>query len=135
MLAYPFVIRALRPALAAISREAIESSRTLGASATRTFLAIELPLAATGLLTGAMLSFGFSLAEMSATVLLAGAGFSTMPVTLYHLLSARNFGGASAMAVVLLVATGVCFVALEAAGRRLLERRTGQAGPARGGDG
>lgn len=135
VLAYPFVIRALRPALAAISREAIESSRTLGASATRTFLAIELPLAATGLLTGAMLSFGFSLAEMSATVLLAGAGFSTMPVTLYHLLSARNFGGASAMAVVLLVATGVCFVALEAAGRRLLERRTGQAGPARGGDG
>ncbi|MBE3577630.1 MAG: iron ABC transporter permease [Limnochordales bacterium] len=123
VLAYPFVIRALRPALAAISREAIESSRTLGASAGRTFLAVELPLAATGLLTGAMLSFGFSLAEMSATVLLAGPGFATMPVTLYHLLAARNFGGASAMAVFLLVVTAFCFVALEAAGRRWLEWR------------
>ena len=128
VLAYPFVIRAVRPALGAISRQLPEVSRTLGASAARTFFRVELPLAATGLLTGALLSFGFSLAEVSATVLLAGPGLATMPVTLYHLLAARNFGGASAMAVVLLVVTAVSFTGLEAAGRYWLRRAAGAAG-------
>ncbi|MBE3582499.1 MAG: iron ABC transporter permease [Limnochordaceae bacterium] len=126
VLAYPFVIRTLRPALEAIGPELPESARLLGANRWQAFRTVELPLAATGLLSGALLSFAMSLSETSATILLAGPGLSTMPITLYHLLSARNFGGASAMAVVLLAVTGLCFVGVEAVGQRWVYGRNGR---------
>lgn len=122
MLAFPFVLRVLRPLFERLDRSLREAARSLGASGWRAFYDIELPLAAGGLLVAAIFAFALSIAEMSAAIMLAEPGLMTMPLTVYHLLSARNFGSASAMAVVLMLITGVAFVVLEYLGERIAKR-------------
>ncbi len=122
VLAFPFVLRVLRPLFERLDRSLREAARSLGASGWRAFFDVELPLAAGGLLVAAIFAFSLSIAEMSAAIMLAEPGLMTMPLTVYHLLSARNFGSASAMAVVLMVITGIAFVVLERLGERLAKR-------------
>ncbi|WP_231699387.1 ABC transporter permease [Limnochorda pilosa] len=113
LLALPFVIRTIRPALDALHPSLAESARSLGASRWRALREVELPLVGRSLLLGAALAFSISFSEMTATIVLAPPGLSTMPLTVYHLLAARSFGGASAMAVLLILVTGTSFVLLE----------------------
>ncbi|MFQ5796414.1 MAG: ABC transporter permease [Candidatus Bipolaricaulia bacterium] len=122
ILAYPFVIRVVRPVLESIDRNLIEAGRSLGASRWRTFFDIELPLITVAVGVGAVFAFAISIAEMSAAIMLARPGLKTMPVTLYHLLAARNFGAASAMGVLLITITGIAFVLIEGLGASLLRR-------------
>lgn len=118
LVALPFVIRTVRPALDALHPSLAESARSLGASRWQALRDVELPLVARSLLLGAALAFSISFSEMTATIVLAPPGLSTMPLAVYHLLAARSFGGASAMAVLLILVTGTSFVLLERWGSR-----------------
>ncbi|HEY8531200.1 MAG TPA: iron ABC transporter permease [Limnochorda sp.] len=113
VLALPFVVRTVRPALDALHPALAESARALGASRWRAFRDVELPLILRSLLLGGALAFSVSFSEMSATITLAPPGLATMPIAVYQLLSARSFGGASAMAVLLILVTGASFALLE----------------------
>src|SRR5690554_1268825 len=113
LLALPFVVRTVRPALEALHPSLRESARALGASRWRALRDVELPLIVRSLLLGGALAFSISFSEMTATITLAPPGLSTMPLAVYQLLSARSFGGASAMAVLLILVTGSSFVLLE----------------------
>ena len=88
VLAFPFVLRVLRPLFERLDRSLREAARSLGASGWRAFFDVELPLAAGGLLVAAIFAFSLSIAEMSAAIMLAEPGLMTMPLTVYHLLSA-----------------------------------------------
>lgn len=113
VLAFPFVVRSLRPLLTRFDRSLREAARSLGASPWRAFRDVELPLIAAGFLVSAVFAFAMSLSEMSATIMLARPGLSTMPLAVYQLLASRQFGTASAMAVILIVMTGAAFVVVE----------------------
>ena len=121
VLIYPFVVRALRPILEGLDPQLIDASRSLGSSRLRAFLDIELPLLKRGLLVAAVFAFALSMGEMSATIILMRPGLSTIPIAIYGLLSARQFGAASAMAVVLISVTATAFIAIDrlGGGRRL----------------
>jgi len=54
--------------------------------------------------------------------MLARPGLSTMPLSIYHLISARKFGAASALATVLILLTGATVALWELAGRKWLSR-------------
>ncbi len=120
VLIYPFVVRVLRPILEGLDLSLVEAARALGSSRGRAFFDIELPLLRQALLVAAVFAFALSMGEMSATIILMRPGLSTIPIAVYGLLSARQFGAASAMAVVLIVVTAVAFIAIDRLGGRRL---------------
>jgi len=126
VLAFPLVVRACRPAFDSLDPRLVEAARTLGSSRFAAFLRVELPLSATALLVALALAFGLSLSEMSATMMLARPGLITMPVSVYRFLSARDFQGASAMAVVLIAAAATLFAGIEFVGGRLWRKSGGR---------
>jgi len=128
VLAFPFVVRAFRPVLQGIDARLIEAARTLGAGRWRAFVDVELPLALTGLVVAFALSFGLSVSETSATLMLARPDQMTMPVSVYRFLAARDFQSASAMAVLLMGLTGGVFLLAEGVAVWVRRRQGGTAG-------
>jgi molybdate transport system permease protein len=68
VMALPLMVRAVRQALEAVDRGLEDAARTLGASRLDAFASVTLPLAAPGLLSGAVLGFAVSLGEFGATI-------------------------------------------------------------------
>jgi len=119
ILIYPLAARVLRPVLEGVDPQFVEAARSLGAGRARAFLEVELPLIARGVLTAFVFSFALSMGEMSATIILMRPGLATIPIAVYSLLSARQFGSASAMASVLIAVAALSFLAFERLGEGL----------------
>ncbi|GBC76007.1 Putative 2-aminoethylphosphonate transport system permease protein PhnU [bacterium HR07] len=118
---FPFIVRALVPVLENLDIKIVEMARSLGASRWRALREIELPLAATGLVAGAVFAFALSLGEMSATLMLARPGLNTMPVAVYRFLSQHSLGAPSAMSTVMIAVSALAFILLERWGERALK--------------
>lgn len=73
VMAFPLMVRPIRLAIEAIDPEVDDAARTLGASAASRFLRITLPLAAPGVVAGAVLGFARALGEFGATITFAAA--------------------------------------------------------------
>jgi len=124
VLAIPFVIRAVRPALAQFDSRLYEAARSLGANRTQVTVDVVIPLIKASLLAGAGFAFAISIAEMSATIMLVQPDLLTMPVSVYHLFSGRQTGAASAMSVVMIVILIISFIVIDRwAGKSSLFRR------------
>jgi len=122
LIIYPLVVRMIRPLWQGLDPTLVEAARTLGANRLAAFLTVELPLLSRGLVVAASFSFALSLGEMTAVAMLARPGLVTMPLSIYHLISARKFGAASALATVLILLTGATVALWELAGRKWLAR-------------
>jgi molybdate transport system permease protein len=68
----PFLIRAARVAFEGVNPRYEQIARTLGASPSRTFFTITLPLASRGIIAGTVLAFARAVGEFGATILVAG---------------------------------------------------------------
>lgn len=75
----PLVVRSVRIGLESVDPNLISAARTLGASPLRVFLTVILPLAAPGLVAGAMLGFARALGDYGATMMFAGARIDGTP--------------------------------------------------------
>jgi molybdate transport system permease protein len=73
VMAFPLMVRPIRLSIEAIDPEVDDAARTLGASALSRFLRITLPLAAPGILAGAVLGFARALGEFGATIAFVAA--------------------------------------------------------------
>lgn len=125
ILGLPFVLRVLRPHFQTLDRSLLHAARSLGASPRTTFWRVILPLSTAALLVAAAFAFSMSVSEMSATIMLAQPGFSTMPLTIHHLVSAREFSVAAAMAVLLMGLMTLAFATMEIAGQYLITLQVG----------
>lgn len=72
VMSFPFLVRTVRLAFEEINPRLEQVARTLGAGPWRVFLTITLPLAARGLVAGAVWAFARALGEFGATILVAG---------------------------------------------------------------
>jgi molybdate transport system permease protein len=72
VMSFPFLVRTVRLAFEEINPRLEQVARTLGASRLRVFTTITLPLAARGMVAGAVWAFARALGEFGATVLVAG---------------------------------------------------------------
>ncbi|HSU79821.1 MAG TPA: ABC transporter permease [Candidatus Angelobacter sp.] len=82
----PFYISSAMQAFETIDDKFLSVSRTLGISKLKTFGRVTLPLASSGLLTGAALSWGRALGEFGATMMFAGnlpGKTQTLPLAIY----------------------------------------------------
>jgi len=116
LVAFPFVMRALLPALRTIPSSLKEAASIMGASPFRVWLHIELPIIARALSVGALFAFTISLGEFGATLFAARPEFTTVPVTIYRFLGqpgAMNHGQAMAMSSILLLVTAAGFIFIE----------------------
>jgi len=105
MVALPFVIRTLQPALASIPDRLRDAASSLGASPFRNWLAVDWPIIWRASLGAATFAFTVSLGEFGATALLTRPEYPTIPIAIYRFLSqpgGLNYGQAMAMATLLM---------------------------------
>lgn len=116
LVALPFVVRTLHPALVAIPQRLREAAAMLGASPWQVWRTVDLPILARAALVGATFSFTISLGEFGATTFLARPESPTMPVAIFRFLSqpgALNYGQALAMATLLMVTCALSILLME----------------------
>ena len=121
LVAAPFVVRILAPALRAVEARLREAAAMLGASPRRVRREIDLPLAAQAAGVAAGFAFAVALGEFGATVFVAQADRPTLPVAIFRFLGrpgAENQGVAAALAVVLALLTMAAAALSERAGSR-----------------
>ena len=111
--ALPFLVVSLEGALRTGGHRFEEIAATLGASPTRVFLRVTLPLVAPGLASGAVLAFARALGEFGATITFAGSlqGVTrTLPLEIY--LQRETDPQAAVALSLLLVAISVLVIGL-----------------------
>ena len=105
LVAIPFVVRSLVPALRAVEARLGEAAAVLGASPWQVRREIDLPLLARPLAVAAGLAFAVALGEFGATVFVVRADWPTVPVAIFRFLGRPgedNVGAAMALCVVLM---------------------------------
>ncbi len=108
LVAFPFVVRSLTPALSSIQPNLRQAASVLGASPWQVFRLIDLPLIGRAMLVAATFAFTISLGEFGASSLIVRPEYPTVPIVIYRLLSrpgALNYGQAMALSTILMGAT------------------------------
>ena len=116
LVAFPFVVRSLTPALRSIRPRLRQAAAMLSASPGQVIRYIELPLVGRSLLVSSVFAFTISLGEFGATALIARPEYPTIPVMIYRLISqpgALNYGQALALSTILMLVTGAGMLAIE----------------------
>ena len=84
----PLVVRSIRVGLESVDPNLISAARTLGASPIRTTFTVTLPLAAPGLIAGAMLGFARALGDYGITQMVAGSRIDGTPTASIYVMDA-----------------------------------------------
>ncbi len=116
LVALPFVIRTLQPAIASVPERLRQAAASLGASPLEVWKNIDLPILRRATLTAAIFAFTISLGEFGATLLIARPDYPTIPVAIARFLSqpgGMNYGQAMAMATILMLLTLISILLIE----------------------
>ena len=130
IMALPLMVRAIRLALETVDTRLEAAAATLGASPARIFATVTLPLAAPGVLAGAVLGFAKAIGEFGATITFVSnipGETRTLPTAIYTFLQVPG-GDASALRLTA-VAVAIAALALvlsEVWAARALKRLRGQ---------
>jgi sulfate/thiosulfate transport system permease protein len=111
----PFVVRTVQPILEDIQKELEEAAATLGANRWQTFTRVLFPILTPALLTGFALSFARALGEYGSVIFIAGnmpMVSEITPLLIITKLEQYDYTGATAIAVVMLVAAFVMLLAI-----------------------
>ncbi len=116
LIALPFVIRTLQPALASIPERLRQAASMLGASPFRVWQTVDFPILSRATLSAATFAFTVSLGEFGATLLITRPEYPTIPIAIQRFLSqpgGLNYGQAMAMATVLMLLTTLAILIIE----------------------
>lgn len=116
LVAMPFVVRSVLPALRSIQPSMQEAAAVLGANPIVRWWRIELRLIARSILVGATFAFTISMGEFGASVFVVRPQEPTLPIAIERLLnvsSITNYGQALALSVVLMAVCVSGFLLIE----------------------
>jgi thiamine transport system permease protein len=116
LIALPFVIRSLQPALASIPDRLRQAAASLGASPSRVWIAVDWPIVLRAALGAAVFAFTISLGEFGATSLVIRPEYPTLPIAISRFLTqpgGLNYGQAMAMATILMIICGAGILLIE----------------------
>ncbi|MGA2505466.1 MAG: iron ABC transporter permease [Anaerolineales bacterium] len=116
LIALPFVIRSLQPALASIPDRLRQAAASLGASSQQVWFAVDWPIVARATLSAGVFAFTVSLGEFGASSLVVRPEYPTLPIAIARFLSqpgGLNYGQAMAMATILMVVCGIGILLIE----------------------
>lgn len=122
VVAFPFVVKSARAAMQDVDPRLSAAAATLGASPTRVFLRVVLPLSRNGLLAGVTLGFARALGDFGVTLMVAGniPGITqTGSLAIYDAVQANRESEAAGMvAVMSAVAIAALYLGTKLARRR-----------------
>ena len=113
----PFVVRTVQPVLEDLQKELEEAAATLGASRWQTFRLVIFPIVTPALLTGFALAFARALGEYGSVIFIAGNMpliSEITPLLIITKLEQYDYQGATAIAVVMLVAAFILLLGINA---------------------
>jgi molybdate/tungstate transport system permease protein len=123
-----YTVLASQVAFQGVDQRLVEAARSLGAAPSEAFASITLPLAARGILSGALLSWARSVSEIGGFLILSAtvypappySGPVTSPVSvyIYNLYQLGDVPGAAAGASILVLLAFVIFLVVRLAARR-----------------
>ena len=116
LVALPFVVRSVLPALRSIPPHLREAATMLGASPRQVWREVDLPIVARAVAVGAVFAFTISMGEFGATALIYRPEFPTMPIAIYRFLGqpgVTNYGQALAMSTLLMLVCTLGFLVIE----------------------
>jgi thiamine transport system permease protein len=116
LVAFPFVVRSLTPALQSIQPRLRHAAAVLGASPWQIIKQVDLPLVLRALLVAATFAFTISIGEFGATAMVARPEYPTIPMVIYRYLSrpgGLNYGRAMALSTILMLTTLVGMLVIE----------------------
>jgi sulfate/thiosulfate transport system permease protein len=111
----PFTVRTVQPILETLGHEQEEAAASLGASRWTTLRRVILPEVLPAMLTGFSLAFARGLGEYGSVIFIAGNKpylTEIAPLLITIRLEEYDYGGAIALATLLLVASFVCLLAI-----------------------
>jgi sulfate transport system permease protein len=111
----PFVVRTVQPVLEESERELEEAAASLGARPLQTFVRVVLPSIVPALLTGFALAFARATGEYGSVIFIAGnipMVSEITPLFIITKLEQYDYTGATAIAVVMLVASFILLLAI-----------------------
>ena len=115
LIALPFIVRTLSPALNNIPGSLRNAARVLGASSYKVWREVDLPLLMPAILISMIFALTISLGEFGASSFLARPEYPTLPVAIFRYISqpgALNYGQALAMSTLLMMvcASGIFLI-------------------------
>jgi molybdate transport system permease protein len=102
----PFAVRPFTAGFTGVDRRLIEAARSLGATPTRAFLRVVLPLAWPGVLAGLVLAFAHTVGEFGVVLMVGGniPGVTrTIALAIYDDVQALDYAGADQASLLLLL--------------------------------
>ena len=112
--ASPFYLRQAKSLFEQLDPAYEQTARTLGASPLRVFATVTFPLTASGLLSGAVMTFGRALGEFGATIMFAGnlpGVTQTMPLAVYGALQG-DFNNGITISILLVIISFAIMIAV-----------------------
>lgn len=116
LVAIPFVLRSVLPAMRNVRPSWREAATMLGAGEWQVWRDVTWPLLRSAILVGAVFAFTISMGEFGATVFIARPQTPTMPVAIFRFLGqpgALNYGQAVAMSSLLMAVCILGFMVIE----------------------
>jgi len=116
LVALPFVVRTMLPAINSIPESLHQAARVLGARGWQVWVEIDLPILLRAVVVSSVFAFTLSLGEFGATSFISRPEYPTLPVAIYRFLSrpgALNYGQAMAIATLLMVLCSIAILILE----------------------
>ncbi len=113
----PFVVRTVQPVLEDTERELEEAAMSLGATRWQTFARVIFPAIAPALLTGFAMAFARAIGEYGSVIFIAGnmpMVSEIVPLIIIGKLEQYDIAGATAVAVVMLVASFLMLLVINA---------------------
>ena len=117
----PFVIRSVQPVLSDADQELEEAAASLGASRWQVFSRVIFPLVRPALLTGFALAFARALGEYGSVIFISGnlpMRTEITPLLIVTKLEQYDYSGATAIAVVMLIASFLLLLGINVRQRR-----------------
>jgi thiamine transport system permease protein len=116
LVALPFVVRTLQPAITSIPNNLRQAAAVMGAAPWRVWVEVDLPVIARAAAVAAIFSFTISLGEFGATAFLSRPEYPTLPIAIYRFLAqpgGLNYGQAMAMSTLLMLLCAACLVLID----------------------
>lgn len=116
LVAFPFIVRTITPALRSIRANLREAACVMGATPWRVWREVDLPIIARALLIGGAFAFSVSMGEFGATAMISRADTPTLPYAIFRYLSqpgSANYGQALAMSTLLMIVVSLSLIAIE----------------------
>jgi molybdate transport system permease protein len=121
----PFAVQPFAASLSAVDPRLVEASHTLGVSRLGTFFRVSLPLAAPGVLAGAVLTFAHALGEFGVVLMVGGniAGQTrTLSIAIFDSVEQLDYAAAGRTALFLLAVSFAVLVVTYSLRRRPVAR-------------